>query len=84
MAGARMTTVTVGERYQVVIPKRIREKVGLKKHAQIQVDVEGDQIVMKVPRLSSLRGMGKALADGTDATTYVRELRAEWETGKRT
>lgn len=73
-----MTTVTVGERYQVVIPKEIRERVGLRKHSKMQVALEGDQIVMRVPRVSALRGIGKMVADGTDATEYVRNLRAEW------
>jgi AbrB family looped-hinge helix DNA binding protein len=78
-----MTTVTVGERYQVVIPKEIRERAGLKKHSQLQVSIENDGIVLRVPRVSALRGIGRDLADGMDATAYVRELRAEWETGKR-
>jgi AbrB family looped-hinge helix DNA binding protein len=79
----RMTTVLVGERYQVVIPKEIRERVGVEKHARLQVSIENDGIVLRVPKASSLRGIGRALAGGTDATAYVRELRAEWETGKR-
>jgi AbrB family looped-hinge helix DNA binding protein len=73
-----MTTVTVGERFQVVIPKEIRERVGLKKHSKMQVALEGDQIVMRVPRVSALRGIGGAVADGTDATEYVQRLRSEW------
>ncbi len=73
-----MTTVTVGERYQIVIPKEVRQRVGLKPHSRVQVAAEGDRIVVSVPSASSLRGIGRALVDGSDATMYVRELRAEW------
>lgn len=73
-----MITVAVGERYQVVIPKEVRERIGLKKHSRLQVTVERDEIVLRVPGISRARGLGKDLAGGRDATDYVRELRAEW------
>ena len=78
-----MTTVAVGEKYQVVIPKEIREKIGLRKHSRLQVALENNQIIMRVPEVSYMRGIGRDLADGNDATAYVRELRAEWQTRKR-
>lgn len=78
-----MTTVAVGEKYQVVIPKEIREKIGLRKHSRLQVALENNRIIMSVPEISAQRGIGRDLADGSDATAYVRELRAEWQTRKR-
>ena len=78
-----MTTVAVGEKYQVVIPKEIREKIGLRKHCRLQVALENNQIIMRVPEVSYMRGIGSDLADGKDATAYVRELREEWQTRKR-
>ncbi len=78
-----MTTVAVGEKYQVVIPKEIREKIGLRKHSRLQVAIENNQIIMRVPEVSYMRGIGRDLADGKEATAYVRELRAEWQTRKR-
>jgi len=42
-----MTRVTVGPKGQVVIPKEIREKTGLRKGADVTVDVRGDEIIIK-------------------------------------
>lgn len=76
-----MTQATIGSRYQVVIPRRERERLGLKPHSKVEVQVRGDDIVMHPVGGSGWRGIGKDLADGKDAADYVRELRAEW--GKR-
>ena len=38
---------TVSERGQVVIPKNIREQLGLKKGSVLEVTVEDDKVVMK-------------------------------------
>jgi AbrB family looped-hinge helix DNA binding protein len=42
-----MTRVTVGPKGQVVIPKEIRDKTGLRKGADVMVDVRGDEIIIK-------------------------------------
>ena len=73
-----MTTATVGSRYQVVIPRSVRERVGLEPHAKVHVEA-GDRCIMIFPLADhGLRGIGRSLADGEDATDYVRRLRAEW------
>lgn len=52
-----MTTVTISPKYQVVIPKRIRDRLDLKPGQQVQV-VEYDDRVEFVPvrPIASMRG----------------------------
>ena len=42
-----MTKVTVGPKGQVVIPKEIREKTGLREGSDVIVDARGDEVVIK-------------------------------------
>ena len=76
-----MSTATIGARFQVVIPKRERERLGLQPHARVAVEVADGAVVIR-PLPDGWRGVGRDLADGTDATDYVRKLRSEWETGQ--
>lgn len=73
-----MTTATIGARYQVVIPLRERRLLGLSPHTKVSVEVSGGAVVIRPLEPGSWRGIGRELADGSDATDYVRELRAEW------
>ena len=74
-----MTIATVGSRYQIVIPLRERKRVGLKPAEKVQVHTEDGCILIMPSRRHGWRGIGRDLADGSDATDYVRRLRAEWE-----
>ncbi len=76
-----MTTATIGSRYQVVIPSKERKRLNLQPHSKVSVEVKGDCLIVR-PQIKNLRGIGKALADGGDATDYVRRLRLEWEPGR--
>ncbi len=76
-----MTTATIGERFQVVIPRDERRRLGLHAQDKVNVVVEGDHLAIYPVASARLRGIGRDVADGSDATDYVRELRAEW--GKR-
>lgn len=52
-----MTTVTISPKYQVVIPKRIRERLDLHPGQQVQVLEYGDRIeFMPVRSIASMRG----------------------------
>ncbi len=73
-----MSTTTIGTRYQVVIPKRERELLGLRPHAKVTVDVSDGAVVIRPLPDDGWRGVGRNLANGTDATTYVKKLRGEW------
>lgn len=74
-----MTTATLGDRFQLVIPRVERERLKLKPRMKMTVSVENNAIVIRPTAVRALRGIGRALADGTDATDYVRQLRTEWE-----
>ncbi len=73
-----MTTATVGSRFQMVIPKEERQRLGIQPMSQVNVEARKDCIVLFPATSRGLRGLGVALADGTDATDYVRHLRDEW------
>lgn len=74
-----MMTATVGSRFQVVIPKDGRERLGIKPLSRVNVETRRDCLVFYPVTSRRLRGLGSDLADGTDATDYVRHLREEWE-----
>ena len=73
-----MSNATIGARYQVVIPKREREQVGLRPHSKVVVEAADGVVVIRPLPEEGWRGIGRGLADGSDATDYVRKLRAEW------
>jgi len=74
-----MTVATVGGRYQVVIPRRERERLGLKPHSKVVVEAREDGLMLYPQTVKEWRGIGRKIADGEDATDYVRKLRREWE-----
>jgi len=52
-----METVTVSEKFQVVIPKRVREAIGLAPGAKLEVIEYGDRIeLIPVGPMRKLRG----------------------------
>jgi len=77
-----MSTATIGARFQVVIPRREREQLGLTPHAKVSVEVSDGAVVIRPLPRDGWRGIGRELVDGTDATDYVARLRREWEAGR--
>lgn len=69
----------VGEKGQITIPKRIRERHGLQKNTEIEVlDGEGGILIRKRVRgvhpVASIRGIAKLrFADSVDQ--YIEEIR---------
>lgn len=64
-----MEPVAVSPKFQVVIPKRIREKLGLSPGQKVQVIVYGDRIeLIPVRSIKHMRGFLKGIA-----TTVARE-----------
>ncbi len=75
-----MTIAKLGERYQIVIPKEVREVLGLKPGANLDVQVVDGKVVM-VPQTSyaeRLFGKHRALWQGEDAVAYIRSERESW------
>lgn len=77
-----MSRATVGKRYQVVIPLKERTQLGIRANTKVEIVAEGDKLVLYPLSTSRLKGIGIEIADGTDATDYVRKLRKEWEKGR--
>lgn len=73
-----MTSVTVGSRYQVVIPRKERERVHLKPNSKMQVDAHDGYLILQPMTGRKWRGIGSEIAGGEDAVDYVRKLRQEW------
>lgn len=60
--GVTMSTVKVSPKFQVVIPKEIREKLELKPGEELQIYVHDRSIYMNRPRsIKELRGIAKGL-----------------------
>ena len=73
-----MTAATIGTRYQVVIPRKEREALGLKPHMKVEISVENGCAVVRPVGAESWRGIGRDISGGKSTVNYVRELRAEW------
>lgn len=64
-----METVTVSSKYQVVIPRSVRERLGIRPGQQVQVIPYGDRIeVIPVRPARELRGLLSGLKN-----TFERE-----------
>jgi AbrB family looped-hinge helix DNA binding protein len=77
-----MQMAKVSSKYQIVIPKSVREALGLRPGDRLLIVTEGDKAVMRLrPRSYSehMRGLHKEVWQGIDATEYVREERKSWE-----
>jgi AbrB family looped-hinge helix DNA binding protein len=77
-----MQMAKVSSKYQIVIPKRVREALGLRPGDRLLIVAEGDKVVMRLrPRsyAEHMRGLHKEVWQGIDATEYVREERKSWE-----
>lgn len=79
-----MQQVTVGTKYQIVIPKEVRKRLkGLKPGAKVVIrGVDEETVTIKTnPKnwLERTRGMMTEAWKGIDTTKYLEDLRNEWE-----
>ncbi len=74
-------TVKVSSRYQISIPSRAREALGIAAGDRLLVDVQ-DGLLVLVPQpdnyVSAMAGLHQEIWDGIDTTAYLREERASW------
>ncbi len=74
-------TARVSRKYQIVIPKTVREALNIKQGDELIVLVEDDRIVMR-PKPKSyteyMCGLYKDLWKGVEAAKYVEEERGKW------
>lgn len=69
----------IGERGQVTIPKKLRDKFGLHKNVEVEFIDDGDSILMVkaktyAERLDELRGT-ISLEPGQSVDDYIEEIR---------
>ena len=79
-----MQTVTVGTKYQIVIPKEVRKKIkGIKPGVKLGILVENDQTVkIKTQKLNwSDQNYGAFVKywKGTDPLVEIEKIRDEWD-----
>ncbi|MBM4135734.1 MAG: AbrB/MazE/SpoVT family DNA-binding domain-containing protein [Nitrospira sp.] len=76
-----LITTKVSKKSQIVIPKKVREAVGISEGDELIVDVEGDSVILKVKPKSyakKLRGLHKDVWKGIDPRKYVKGERESW------
>jgi len=79
-----MPLTKVSHKFQVVIPKDIRELLGISKGDVLQVYEKDDEIVMKKTEnktrlsLKDLKGLGKEIWKDIDVEDYIKEERESW------
>lgn len=74
--------VKVGPKYQVVIPRLIREKVPLLPKEEVLVEeVNGLILIFPTPESFTdyMLGLGKETWKGTNPKAYLKKERAGWE-----
>lgn len=76
-----MLSVKVSSKHQIAVPSEVRRRLGIKAGDRLEVEVQGDVIVLR-PRAGTvadrLRGAGRGLYP-PDPVSHVRALRDEWE-----
>ena len=77
-----MAMVKLSSKHQVVIPKKVRKKLGLHAGDQLVVEVEGEKVVLH-PRPKNytnyMLGLGRKVWHEIEATEYIRKERESWE-----
>jgi AbrB family looped-hinge helix DNA binding protein len=70
--------VKVGVRGQVVIPKKLRDKLHLEEGIILEIDVTEEGLLLKpFNPVAEMKGLGKGLFG--DPVKYQKKLREEWE-----
>ena len=74
--------VKLSSRYQVVIPRETRKRLGLHAGDELVVEVERDKVAFH-PRPKNytnyMLGLGKKVWQKVEATEYMRKERESWE-----
>ncbi|MCZ7356182.1 MAG: AbrB/MazE/SpoVT family DNA-binding domain-containing protein [Candidatus Methanoperedens sp.] len=79
-----MPFTKVSHKFQVVIPKSIRELLRISKGDLLQVYEKDDEIVMKKVEtreplsLKNLKGLGKEIWKDVDVEEYIKKERKSW------
>lgn len=77
-----MAKTTVSQKYQVVIPKEVRERTTIKEGQEMRVYSLGNSIILSpLPESYSKKmlGLGREIWRGMDPLEYIRQERAGWD-----
>jgi AbrB family looped-hinge helix DNA binding protein len=75
-------TAKVSEKGQIVIPKRVRDKIGLETGDELTVNLVGEKIILRRRPKSYtdyMWGLHGEAWKGVDAADYVDEERETWQ-----
>ena len=76
------TMIKVSSKYQIVIPRDIREKLNLKAGDKLIIKTNNEKIIIYPQPKSYAKyslGLGKEIWQGIDATEYVQKERETWK-----
>jgi len=76
------TMVKVSSKYQIVIPRKAREKLDLKAGDKLIIKANEDKIVIYPQPKNYAKyslGLGKEIWQGIDATEYIKKERETWK-----
>ena len=76
-----MTTAKVSDKYQIAIPKEVREKIKLRKGTSVFVYTDGDTVyIWKKPKdyVKAMLGLGKDTWSGK-GEEFLKKERESWD-----
>ncbi|MGB6369654.1 MAG: AbrB/MazE/SpoVT family DNA-binding domain-containing protein [Atribacterota bacterium] len=76
------TMIKVSSKYQIVIPREVREKLNLKTGDKLIIKANNEKIIIYPQPKSYAKyslGLGKEIWQGVDATEYVKKERQTWK-----
>ena len=79
-----MPLTKVSHKFQVVIPKEVRESLGISRGDKLEVCGKNHEIIMKKSKakkplsLKDLKGLGKEIWKGVDIEDYINKERESW------
>ncbi len=71
--------VTVSDKYQVVIPKAVRQQLQIKPGQKVRVKRKAKTIIIDTSSVVEKYAGSLSGVWGDDPDRYIRELRDEWE-----
>ena len=74
--------VHLGAKGQIVVPKAIREQLGLRQGDALMLIVEGERVILRARPANftdALLGLYKEVWEGIDVDKWLQEERASWD-----
>ncbi len=79
-----MPFTKVSHKFQVVIPKEVRESLGISQGDKLEVYGKNHEVIMKKSKvkkpltLKNLKGLGKEIWKEVDIEDYIKKQRESW------